>query len=67
MHGIFVLRRVQTDETCWSNIVGRNTFDLFEQRDQTCWIVLHGVGRCWMKFDFVQIFHPTLLSDQNTP
>ena len=35
-------------------------FDQFEQQEQTCWIVLNGVGRFWMKFDFVQTFHPTL-------
>ena len=38
-----------------SNIVEHNMLDPFEQHNQTCWIVLDGVGRCWMKFDFVQI------------
>ena len=38
----------------FSNTAGHNMFDPFEQHNQTCWIVLDGVGRCWMKFDFVQ-------------
>ena len=42
-----------------SKIVGRNMFESFEQNNQTCWMVLNGVGRCWIKFDFVQTLHPT--------
>ena len=58
------LRPIQKDQTCWSNIdkdyqtfVGHNIFDPLEQHNQTCWIVLDGVGQCWMKFE--QTFHPT--------
>ena len=47
-----------------SSIVGCNTFDLFEQHNQTCWIVLDGVGRSDVKWSltlfklFIQ-HHPT--------
>ena len=46
--------------TTSSNIVGHNMLSPFKHHVGTCWAVLDRVGRCWMKFDFCQTFHPTL-------
>ena len=50
-------------QTCWSNIVGCNMFDLFEQLYETCWTVLDRVGWNYTMFKlFIQhcpTFSPT--------
>ena len=62
-----LLKSVQTNQTCWSNIiqqsniVGPNMFDPFEQHNEACWIMLDGVERCWMKFYFVQKFSSNIV------
>ena len=45
----YLFKRMKYVGQTLSNIVGPNMFDSFEQHNQT-----------WMKFDFVQTFHPTL-------
>ena len=51
-------KRMQHVGTISSNIVGHN-MSPFKHNVGTCWAVLVRVGRCWMKFDFSQPFHPT--------
>ena len=52
-------KRMQHVGTTSSNIVGHNMLSSFKHHVGTCWAVLDRVGRCWMKFDFGQTFHPT--------
>ena len=53
------LKWMQHVVTTSSNIVGHN-MSSFKHHVGTFWAVLDLVGRCWMKFDFCQTFHPTL-------
>ena len=53
---------MQHVDTSSSNIVGHNMLSPFKHHVGTYWAMLDRVGRCWMKFDFCQTFHPALVN-----